>query len=100
MPSIFIGYPTGQKAYKLFDLSFKKIFTSRDMRFHEHIFPYASVKPGFVQHPSPIEFGPIPLLTHATTSLYSSPQTFPPVTAPAPSCSPPLTSSNPHPSSP
>jgi hypothetical protein len=100
MPSIFIGYPTGQKAYKLFDLSSKKIFTSRDVRFHEHIFPYASVKPGFVQHPSPIEFGPIPLLTHATTSLYSSPQTSPPVTAPAPSCSPPFASSNPHPSSP
>jgi hypothetical protein len=73
MPSIFIGYPTGQKAYKLFDLSFKKIFISRDVRYHEHIFPYASIKPGFVQHPSPIEFGHIPLLTHATTSLYSSP---------------------------
>jgi len=99
MPSIFIGYPTSQKAYKLFDLSSKKNFTSRDVRFHENIFPYASVKPGFVQPPSPSEFSPIPLLTHTTTSLYSSPQTSPPVTVPAPSCSQPPASPNSHPSS-
>ena len=41
LPSIFIGYPVGQKAYKLFNLSNKKIFTSRDVRFHETVFPYA-----------------------------------------------------------
>ena len=45
MPSIFIGYPVGQKAYKLFDLSTKKVFTSRDVKFHEDIFPYVSLKP-------------------------------------------------------
>ena len=39
---IFIGYPVGQKAYKLFNLSTKKIFTSRDVHFHENHFPYAS----------------------------------------------------------
>ena len=88
MPSIFIGYPIGQKAYKLFDISSKKIFTSRDVRFHENIFPYATIKPGFVQT-LPIEFGPIPLLTPATTSLYFSPHNSPPIPVPAPSCSPP-----------
>ncbi|RVW15636.1 Copia protein [Vitis vinifera] len=39
---IFIGYLVGQKAYKLFNLSNKKIFTSRNVRFHENHFPYAS----------------------------------------------------------
>ena len=38
-PCIFIGYPYGQKAYKLLDLDSKKIFTSRDVTFHETIFP-------------------------------------------------------------
>ena len=33
MPSIFIGYPAGQKAYNLFDLSTKKVFTSQDVKF-------------------------------------------------------------------
>ncbi|RVW44988.1 Retrovirus-related Pol polyprotein from transposon RE2 [Vitis vinifera] len=30
---IFIGYPVGQKTYKLFNLSTRKIFTSRDVQF-------------------------------------------------------------------
>jgi len=59
IPSIFIGYPVGRKAYKLFDLSSNKIFTSRDVKFHETSFPYASVKP---ISPSPTVPGPIPLL--------------------------------------
>jgi hypothetical protein len=44
MPCIFIGYPAGQKAYKLYNLSTKKVITSRDVFFHETIFPYASNK--------------------------------------------------------
>jgi transposase InsO family protein len=64
LPSIFIGYPLGQKAYKLFDISTKKFFTSRDVKFHENFFPYASVKQ---TSPAPLfdhNSGPIPLLTH------------------------------------
>ncbi|XP_074318258.1 uncharacterized protein LOC141655058 [Silene latifolia] len=37
---MFIGYPFGQKAYKLFDLDNKKIFVSRDVIFLEHKFPF------------------------------------------------------------
>lgn len=37
---IFIGYCSGQKTYKLFDLVNKKVIMSRDVVFHEHIFPY------------------------------------------------------------
>ena len=39
---VFLGYPVGQKAYKLYDLTTHKIFTSRDIVFHEHIFPFES----------------------------------------------------------
>jgi len=37
---VFLGYPVGQKAYKLYNLTTHKFFTSRDIVFHEHIFPY------------------------------------------------------------
>jgi hypothetical protein len=37
---VFLGYPVGQKAYKLYNLTIHKFFTSRDIVFHEHIFPY------------------------------------------------------------
>jgi hypothetical protein len=49
---VFLGYPTGQKGYKLLDLESHKIFVSRDVRFHENIFPYKKI-------PSPNTF-PIP----------------------------------------
>ncbi|CAL8999194.1 unnamed protein product [Prunus brigantina] len=37
---IFLGYPPGQKAYKLYDLATHRLFTSRDVIFHEDSFPY------------------------------------------------------------
>ncbi|KAL9444374.1 hypothetical protein AB3S75_017540 [Citrus x aurantiifolia] len=40
---IFLGYPFGQKAYKLYDLDNHQMFTSRDVVFHETIFPYESI---------------------------------------------------------
>jgi hypothetical protein len=40
---IFLGYPVGQKAYKLYDLAIHQMFTSRDVVFHETIFPYESI---------------------------------------------------------
>ncbi|XP_075074713.1 uncharacterized protein LOC142162278 [Nicotiana tabacum] len=39
-PCIFLGYPPGKKAYKLLQLSDRKILISRDVVFHENIFPY------------------------------------------------------------
>jgi hypothetical protein len=61
IPSVFIGYPIGQKTYKLFDLSNKIFFTSRDMRFHENTFPFANTKPTFSSQN--YDSGPIPLIT-------------------------------------
>ena len=39
---VFMGYPHGQKGYKIFDLNTKKILVSRDVYFREHIFPFHS----------------------------------------------------------
>uniref|UniRef100_A0A1S3X6K3 Uncharacterized protein n=1 Tax=Nicotiana tabacum TaxID=4097 RepID=A0A1S3X6K3_TOBAC len=40
-PCIFLGYPPGKKAYKLLQLLDRKILISRDVVFHENIFPYS-----------------------------------------------------------
>ncbi|XP_019246355.1 PREDICTED: uncharacterized protein LOC109226007 [Nicotiana attenuata] len=37
---IFLGYPPGKKAYKLQQLSDRKTLISRDVIFHENIFPF------------------------------------------------------------
>ena len=37
---IFHGYPYGVKSYKVMDLMTYRIFISRDVVFHEHIFPF------------------------------------------------------------
>lgn len=41
---VFLGYPTDIKAYKLYDVHTKQIFFSRDIVFHDKIFPFFSVK--------------------------------------------------------
>ena len=37
---IFLGYPFGSKGYKLYNLSTKSCFISRDVVFRESIFPF------------------------------------------------------------
>ena len=37
---VFLGYPFGVKGYKVYDLSSKSFFISRDVIFHENIFPF------------------------------------------------------------
>jgi len=34
---VFLGYPLGQKAYKLYDLETHQVFNSRDVVFHKDI---------------------------------------------------------------
>lgn len=36
---LFLGYQIGQKGYKLYDLETYKLFTARDVIFHEDVFP-------------------------------------------------------------
>jgi hypothetical protein len=49
MTCVFVGYPFGTKGYKLFNLDTQQFFVSRDVVFHEHIFPFLT--PHFVTHP-------------------------------------------------
>lgn len=37
---MFICYPLDQKGYRVYDLATNKSFTSRDVVFPEHIFPF------------------------------------------------------------
>lgn len=41
-PCVMIGYPAGYKGYKLLDLETNNIHISRNVVFHEDIFPFAS----------------------------------------------------------
>lgn len=56
-PGIFIGYPFGQKGYKIYDLKSKTIYTSRDVLFYEQIFPYRN----YHDHPSSQPVLPLPI---------------------------------------
>lgn len=42
-----LGYVADHKGYRLFDLATKRIFASRDVKFHEENFPYKelTIKP-------------------------------------------------------
>ncbi|KAI9178269.1 hypothetical protein LWI28_024501 [Acer negundo] len=40
---VFIGYPLGIKGYRLFDVRTKQVFVSRDVIFHEEIFPFHTI---------------------------------------------------------
>jgi len=41
-PCVFMGYPFGKKAYKVMDMETNKFHVSRDVVFHEEIFPFAA----------------------------------------------------------
>ena len=68
---MLLGYPPATKGYKLLNLSSKKVFISKDVVFHEHIFSFISRNPGPLSS-SPIVFPhPTPDLT-TTLTLPSS----------------------------
>ena len=55
---VFLGYPFNVKGYKFFDLASHSIFISRDVTFHESIFPYKS---SIYSSTSPVELSvPLP----------------------------------------
>lgn len=39
---VFLGYPPGVKGYRLYDIQRKHFFISRDVVFHENVFPFNS----------------------------------------------------------
>lgn len=83
---VFLGYPFGVKGYKIMDLHTHSIFVSRDVLFHESIFPFQpqtsspSIDPFDISLDSisppmlPICFTdkhtPIPVIPNTTYSLY------------------------------
>lgn len=50
---VFIGYPFGQKGYKVLDMETKEIYVSKDIKFIEHVFPLQHIKVNIVQHVYP-----------------------------------------------
>ena len=42
---VFLGYPMGKKGWVVCDLESDKLFVSRDVVFHENIFPYRDISP-------------------------------------------------------
>ncbi|KAL0298504.1 UNVERIFIED_CONTAM: Retrovirus-related Pol polyprotein from transposon TNT 1-94 [Sesamum radiatum] len=52
---VFIGYSSGQKAFKLYDLNNHSVIISRDVVFHEQNFPFStSVLPDLTATPLPL----------------------------------------------
>ena len=65
-PHVFIGYPPNTKGYKVLSLATKKIHVSRDVVFHETIFPFSLTKNTTVFPTSPLFHSDIP----SFSSLY------------------------------
>lgn len=40
---IFLGYPVGVKGFKIFNLVSYKVFLSRNVFFHENVFPFSAI---------------------------------------------------------
>lgn len=98
---VFLGYPPGMKGYKLYDIENKEIFLSKDVVFHEDIFPsHSEVAANTLVNPFPDLVLPTSLLEvpnlipPAEDSLDSPPakqlpsQSFSPAPATAPTIVP------------
>ena len=64
---IFIWYPFGQKGYHLYDLDDGKTFTSRDVIFHESVFPFCDQPAPEKTHP----VIPLPIFEQSDSSRSS-----------------------------
>lgn len=53
VPCVFMGYPTLQKGYRLLNLQSMQTFVSRDVLFHEFIFPFQSQSVSSYMQPTP-----------------------------------------------
>ncbi|CAH9071582.1 unnamed protein product [Cuscuta epithymum] len=52
---VFIGYPNGKKGWKMFHCDTEDIFVSRDVQFHEDVFPFSEVTPASTSNTAPAE---------------------------------------------
>ena len=80
-PCVFLGYPAGYKGYKVLDLDSQSISISRNVVFHETIYPFKlsnSLIPDFFAHtvlPLHVPYA----LDHSDSELQHSPAFIPPV---------------------
>nr|GMC79768.1 uncharacterized protein LOC109168309 [Ipomoea batatas] len=77
---LFLGYPNGVKGYKLYDLQTREVFISRDVIFHERVFPYGLQHVSDSQPPKPSLI--LPTATHLTDEPVSKPFPRPNITLP------------------
>ena len=80
IPCVFLGYPYGVKGFKVLNLVTRKIFVSRDVLFHETVFPFISSTYSSSPH-SIVTFPHIfPSLDISNDSLSSVPHPINPIT--------------------
>lgn len=72
---ILLGYPSGTKGWKLYDLEQKVVFISRDVTFQENIFSYTDK-----ESESSIDKGPPVALSSSDTEENITPETEHPIT--------------------
>ncbi|GAA5864036.1 hypothetical protein JCM3774_006358 [Rhodotorula dairenensis] len=80
VPLVFIGYDGNTTAYRLFDPATRKTVRSRDVRFVEDEFPFASATPGTVQSPPQPSSAPDELVILASSQAPSAANDAPPKT--------------------
>ncbi|GMI72424.1 hypothetical protein HRI_000911700 [Hibiscus trionum] len=71
LPGVLLGYVPGVKGYKIFIISTKKIIVSRDVVFHESIYPFHKVA-----HSSVSLIDPFPNISLPRVSNDDSPSSF------------------------
>ncbi|KAL9995344.1 putative RNA-directed DNA polymerase [Helianthus debilis subsp. tardiflorus] len=69
IPCLFLGYPFGKKAYKLYSLVTNRVLVSRDVIFYEHLFP------SIANHSLPIFPSPSSSFPYSDESSFSFPFT-------------------------
>ena len=85
---IFLGLSPGQKVFKLYDLSTHTIFVSRDVKFHEHIFPFQDTPSQSIPTPLPqppfFDNPTFPLTSSHHTPIIPTPSPTPILPTPSP----------------
>ena len=69
---VFLGFPFNVKAFKVFDLNSHTVFVSRDVTFHENVFPFVSNSNNSVQQPCSIPMSCVPAVNPLFDPLIQS----------------------------
>ena len=69
---VFLGFPFNVKGFKVFDLNSHIVFVSRDVTFHENVFPFVSNSNNSVQQPCSIPVSCVPAINPLFDPLIQS----------------------------